>query len=139
ARRAGVVLAGAAHRLTVTAGAGVPLGVPQGARAAADVAVRHPEKYAGAILLSPGGLEEPKPSDFQPSAAHREQGYVAVCGAKEHPGNVYLTSEYARLLRDMGARIRHKPYPGMSAHTFPPDFDKVLPEWIRFILGPKLS
>jgi len=139
AARIAAALAEVADRLTVKQGAVVAFGFSQGAQAAAEVAVRYPEKYAGAIVLSPGGLEDPKPSAFQPSPAHREQGYVVACGARELPGNVFLTSEYARLTGGMGARVRHKTYPGVSAHTFPPDFDKVLPEWIRFILGPKQS
>ena len=37
-------------------------------------------------------------------------------------------------LRKAKAKVIHKPYPGVAAHTFPSDFDERLPEWVKYIL-----
>jgi predicted esterase len=139
AERIDAALKEVSNQLTVKEGQVVAFGFSQGAQAAAEVAARNPDKYAGAIIMSPGGLGIPEAAVFKAHAKARRQGFVAVCGAGEAPGNVALTAEYARLLKAMGARVRHKPYPGMNQHAFPPDYHDVLPDWIRFILDPKQS
>ncbi len=109
----------------------ITMGFSQGAQMGLEIAVRNPEKFAGAIVMSPGAkssLAQAKPS---PLLAKR--GFVLTCGAKEHPGNVKLTADAAKWLQGANAKVQHKPYAGMAAHAFPPDFDARFGEWVRFI------
>jgi predicted esterase len=132
ARRLRDALAEVSDRVTVKKGHVITFGFSQGAQVGLEVAARHPEEYAGAIVLSPGAqfhLEAVKPS---PLLARR--GFVLSCGAKEHPGNVQLTAADADWLRAAKAHVIHQPYPGVSAHAFPRDFDERFPEWVKFVL-----
>jgi predicted esterase len=108
-------------------------GFSQGAMLAADLCTLYPQCYAGAIIMSPGGIGEPSASKI-PMALHREQMFWVVCGAEEHPGNVRLTKYYAQLLKSLGATVTEIEYPGMKEHTRPPDFKEKFPEWIGQIL-----
>src|SRR5205814_7617321 len=92
-----------------------------------------PESFAGAIVLSPGTRGPSQLDKAFHSPLLRKRGFVLVCGAQEHPGNVQRTAQDAEWLRAVNARVLHKPYEGMSEHTFPADFAERLPEWIRFI------
>jgi len=108
-------------------------GFSQGAMVAADVANLYPDAYQGAIVMSPGGFTEPKVRS-QKSPVNATQIYFLVCGADEHPGNVQLTRFYAKELKNLGAVVTFKEYPGVSKHTRPPDFKERFPEWIAAIL-----
>jgi hypothetical protein len=58
---------------------------------------------------------------------------VVVCGAEEARGNVVMAKLYADQLGNLKSRVIHKPYPGMSEHSFPPDFADMFGKWIHFI------
>jgi len=112
----------------------VLFGFSQGAMVAADVATVYPESYLGAILMSPGGVGDPKASSTK-GPQHRRQMYYCFCGADEAEGNVQLTKWYAKHLTDvLGAKVTLKLYPGVAKHTRPPDFMQKFPEWISAIL-----
>lgn len=113
----------------------IAMGFSQGAQVGLEVAIRDPERFAGAIVMSPGTRSPAKLREVKPSPLLAQRGFVVVCGAQEHPGNVALAAEDARWLQTAKAQVRHKPYPGMSAHTFPPDFVERFPEWVRLIEG----
>jgi predicted esterase len=132
AKRLRDALAEVSDRVTVKKGYVVTFGFSQGAQVGLEVAVRFPEEYAGSIVLSPGA--QPHLDDTRPSALLRRRGFVLSCGAKEHPGNVQLTALDAAWLRVAKAQVLHKAYPGVSAHSFPEDFDERFPEWVKFIL-----
>ncbi len=132
ARRLQAALAEASDRLTVKKGQIITLGFSQGAQVGLEVAVRNPAEYAGSIVLSPGA--EPSLGNLTPIPSLAGHGYVLSCGAQEHPGNVQLTALDAAWLRKAKAQVIHKPYPGVSAHSFPEDFDERFPEWVKFIL-----
>jgi predicted esterase len=123
----------ASEKVTIEKGKVITFGFSQGAQMGLEVAVRYPEEYAGAIVLSPGARSHLNELTASPNLTKR--GFVLCCGAQEHPGNVLLTSNDAAWLRRAKAQIIHKPYPGMSAHSFPPDFEDRFPEWIKFILN----
>lgn len=108
-------------------------GFSQGAMVAADLCALFPESYSGAIIMSPGGIGEPKASK-NPVPLNREQVFWLVCGAEEHPGNVKLTRYYAQLMKFMGATVTEIEYPSMKEHARPPDFKEKFPEWISQIL-----
>jgi predicted esterase len=111
-------------------------GFSQGAMVAADLATLYPESYRGAVLMSPGGMGNPKATDVK-TAQHAKQIYFCFCGADEHPGNVGLTKAYARHLETiLGSKVTLKLYPGVAKHTRPPDFMEKFPEWMAAILKP---
>ncbi|MDX2109161.1 MAG: hypothetical protein SFY80_02860 [Verrucomicrobiota bacterium] len=112
----------------------VLFGFSEGAMVAADIATLYPANYRGAILMSPGGVGDPKVAKVK-NPLHAKQVFFCFCGADEHPGNVGLTKFYARhLQRVLGAQVTLKLYPGVSKHTRPPDFLEKLPEWVVAIL-----
>ncbi len=120
-------------KLTPKSGQLITLGFSQGAQAGLEVAVRSPDQYAGAIVLSPGGY----PSRLQGVSASpilARRGYVLCCGAQEHPGNVALTAQDATWLQQAKAKTQHKAYQGVSTHSLPDDFYERFPEWVQFIL-----
>ena len=120
-------------RLTVKEGAVIAFGFSQGAQAAAEVAIRYPQKYAGAIILLPGGLPRPQASAFQPLPGGPPGIHRRLWGRRSaRQRGVYRRVRPAG--QGGGARVQHKPYPGMTQHTLPPDYWDVLPNWIRFIL-----
>ncbi|HSI63295.1 MAG TPA: alpha/beta hydrolase-fold protein [Candidatus Saccharimonadia bacterium] len=109
-------------------------GFSQGAMVAADLATLYPDSYLGAILMSPGGMGNPKASESK-SAEHAKQVYYCFCGAQEHQGNVLLTRAYAdHLEKSLGAKVTLKMYEGVSKHTRPADFMEKFPEWMGAIL-----
>ena len=122
-------------RLTPKAGQLVLFGFSQGGMMSAEIAARAPDRYSGALVMSPGGNAGPQPAGFLRPANGRTLNAVCICGAGEHPGNVAMTHTYANLFRQAGARVIHKPYPNMDTHSFPPDFETQLPRWIDFLLG----
>jgi len=122
----------ASAQVTIKKGQIITFGFSQGAQVGLEVAARYPEEYAGAIVLSPGARSNL--NSIKPSSLLSMRGFVLCCGAEEHPGNVMLTANDADWLRRAKAKIIHKPYPGVSAHSFPADFDERFPEWIKFIL-----
>ncbi|MFN0052500.1 MAG: alpha/beta hydrolase [Planctomycetales bacterium] len=125
-----------ADRLTPAAGQIVLFGFSQGGSVAGELALRHPQRFAGAITISPGSVSELPALATSPRDEHRRQGLVAVCGEREHPRTVACTNRYAAGFKAVGARVYVKFYPGVSAHTFPFDFYERFPGWGKFILEP---
>jgi predicted esterase len=119
-----------AGRLQVKPGRVIAIGFSQGAQAGLEAAVRHPEFYAGAIVLSPGNRKGSKLTSVDPSPELEKRGFVFVVGAGEHLVNVQLTAQDALWARQAGAKVIHRPTPGQLQHTFPNDFNRRLPEWI---------
>jgi pimeloyl-ACP methyl ester carboxylesterase len=131
-------LAEVSDRVTIAKGQVIILSFSQGAQLGFQLAVRNPEEYAGAIVLSPGIIlsqpANPHLDDLKSSALLVRRGYVLCCNADEYPGTVRLTALDADWLRAAKAHMIHKAYPGVSAHALPPDFGERFPEWVRFIL-----
>ena len=123
-----------AERVNVSAKK-VMFGFSQGATASVEIAALHPDKYAGAISLSAGSFDELRRGRFARHSEHANQAYVLVCGDDEHPITVATTKTYADIVRDLGASVTHKEYPGIRQHSFPPDFDEQFPVWVREILA----
>ena len=127
----------AADRFTPAEGQIVLFGFSQGGWLAAELAARHPSRFAGAIILSPGCRSEQKPAELKAQPEHRRQGIVVVCGAGENPSTVAHTQRYAALFEKLGARVYKKIYNGMNTHSFPPGYADSLPVWGKFILNPQ--
>jgi predicted esterase len=109
-------------------------GFSQGAVVAADLAVRYPAAYRGAIIMSPGNLTGPKAEVTNPEL-NKKQTFFVLCGAKEHEGNVALTKDYADFLRKLTTHVTEREDPEQSKHTRPSDFRAQFPSWIAAILG----
>jgi predicted esterase len=133
AKRIGAALAEVADRLTAKPGHLIALGFSQGAQVGLEVAVRHPEQYAGAIVMSPGTRQPPWLQEDTPSRPLAKRAFVLTCGAEEHPGFVQRTASDAAWLRAAEAKVEHIPYTGVSAHALPRDFAARFPDWVRFI------
>lgn len=123
-------------RVTPKDGALVLFGFSQGAMMAAEIAARQPNLFCGALVMSAGGEGWPMVAEVSTDAKHQRQGYVVVCGAQEARGNVVMAKLYADQLSNLKSRVIHKPYAGVSDHSFPPDFNEMFRKWIRFIQDP---
>jgi predicted esterase len=125
----------ASDRVTIDRGKIVLIGFSQGAQMAALIAANHPEKYAGAIIMSPGTQRDLTLEDLVAAPALAQRRFVIVVGAGEHPGTVGIAVSDARFLRGARADVFYRAYEGVKTHSFPPDFGSALPRWIQYILG----
>jgi predicted esterase len=108
-------------------------GFGEGAQASLDVAVREPDRYRGAIAMSPGNLRW-RLDEVEPSPQIARQGYVIAFGSFEAFDTVGTSYVDASLLRDLGARVKVHTAWLYARHTLPPDFETRLPQWIDFVL-----
>ncbi len=108
-------------------------GFSQGGMVAGEFAARDPNRYSGAMIMSPGGFEVSVGS-LKLAPQHRNQFIVCLCGGAEHPSTVANTREYAQWYRSAGAEVTEPAYPGMSDHAIVPDFSRQLPVWLPKLL-----
>ena len=134
-RQIQAALGSLAGELTVQPGSLVTFGFSQGGQMAFEVAFRHPERYRGAIVMSPGTTKTVDLGGLAAAPGNRAQGFVLRCGGQEHPGNLANTQADAWCARDVGARVDMLLYEGISAHSLPPDFGDAFAGWVRFIRG----
>ena len=125
-------LAEVSDRVTVEKGKLIALGFSQGGQLAIEVAVRHPEEFAGAIAFSAGSRSQL--AGVTPPEALKKRGFVLCVNGKENPGTVALTKSDADWLSAAGSKLIHKVYPDVAEHTFPADFDARFGEWVKFVL-----
>jgi predicted esterase len=109
-------------------------GFSEGAMVAADLCARYPNSYRGAILMSPGGITNPKAEPKTPDL-NKSQVFFIFCGAKESEKIVQNAAAYAGLFKKLGCTVTHKEYPDQEKHTRPEDFKEEFPIWIAAILG----
>lgn len=121
-------------KITPKWGKVVLFGFSQGAKVAGDLAMNYPEKFSGAILMSPGGNKNKPDSPPVSDEKNTLQHFYCFVGKGEAYGNVSLTAKYKRAIEKLGASVEHKEYPGMEDHSTPPDFEEKLSGWIRKIL-----
>jgi predicted esterase len=114
-------------------GTTVALGFSQGAMVGLEVAVRHPEEFAGAITISAGTGSPVQLDEVFTRTALAHQGFVIVCGGKEHPSSIERSEELVRWLKTEKARVLKPSYPNHAYHGFPTDFAQRLPTWLTFI------
>jgi predicted esterase len=137
--RIDAALAEVKGRLTPAEGQIILLGFSEGAWLAGELAARHPDRFAGAVVMSPrrrSSEEYPAP---EPRDEHRRQRLLAVCGAEETAETVRTTKDFADRFEKLGARVSLTLYPGKTSHTLPPDYVEKLPVWGRFILDPEAA
>lgn len=107
-------------------------GFSQGGTLAAELAARHPDEFAGGIVLSPGCRWTLPPLTENPGIAR--QTFFVSCGQLEAEGNVLQARYYARRLRELGATTQAREVPGDAKHHWPTDFKDRFPEWVAAIL-----
>jgi len=121
-------------RIKIAPGRIIAIGFSEGAQVALEVAARDPDRFAGAIGMSPG-------ADFhlnqvQPAPALKTRRFVVTIGGKEHPGNVALARQDRDWFQKAGVQVQHITFPGVG-HMLPRDFDERFPKWVEFILSGK--
>src|SRR5262249_53538350 len=126
-------LSEAKDKLRIRPGTAIALGFSQGGVVAVEVAARHPEVFAGAILVSAGTGSPLQLEAVADKSVVKQQGYVVICGAKEAQASIHRADELTAWLRRNGAQVLRPNYPNHSAHGFPDDFEKRFPEWVKFI------
>lgn len=127
---AGLIEAG--ERVTIAKGKLIAMGFSQGGQLAVEIAVRHPDEFAGAIALSAGSRSQLE--GLKPSEALKKRGFVVSVNGGENPGSVKLTAHDADWLRAADAKLIHKVYPDVATHSIPADFEERFPEWVKFVL-----
>jgi predicted esterase len=105
------------------------LGFSQGAEHAAALTALHPDVYAGAIVLSPGGQPGP---NLATRAKNPARPLYLTFGVREPAGNRDLAKHWADDWRKAGWPVREEEHKG--GHHFPTDWDEQFPkvlEWLR--------
>lgn len=118
-------------QFVVKPGGLILVGFSQGAQVALEMAVRHPDEFAGAIAFSPGG--ESQLEQVTPPELLAKRGFVITYGDSEREGNIKLADDDVGWLHRSKAKVLPKRYKDTSRHQMPVDFDKRLPDWVRFV------
>ncbi len=103
------------------------MGFSQGSQHAGALLAQHPDDYAGALLLSPGG-NQPTPTE---SKARGKRVFV-INGEKEGPGNQQMSADFRKLFSD-GNEVKSRTHE--AGHTFPEDWSTSLPQALRWLMG----
>lgn len=111
----------------------IAMGFSQGGLTAIEIAVRHPETFAGVISISAGAGSPVQIDAVTDKGSLKTQGFVIVCGAKEQPQSVQRSDYLANWLKVGNARVLTPAYPNHATHSFPDDFAERFPEWLEFI------
>lgn len=124
-----------AGRVRLDPGRTVLLGFSQGAQTALELAARHPDRFAGAIALSPGAQAGSQLEQVAPDPRLAQRGFVIVVGAGEPEASRTLARRDGERLRGLGARVEQRETQGQDEHAFPSDFPVKLGEWHAFAVG----
>jgi phospholipase/carboxylesterase len=110
----------------------VAVGFSEGAQVGLEVALRHPELFAGAVAISPGAADQF--AGFRPHPMLKKRHFVITVGSAEARGNILLAEHDKQQLTklDIPAELVTVPNGG---HALPPDFDTKFPEWVSMILA----
>jgi hypothetical protein len=131
AQRLKAALAEVADRVTVAPGKIILFGLTEGGQAALELAARAPERYAGAIAITPGHGSGFVSSPPLPRLDDRR--FVLVVGSNE----LRVTDHWAGLARDWlegnGAQVWYDRVPA-KRHQLPDDFVPRIKTWVTHIL-----
>jgi len=104
------------------------MGFSQGSQHAGALLAQHPDDYAGALLVSPGGWRQPVPTQ---SSAHGKRVFV-INGEQEGPANQKMSADFRALFSD-GNELRSRTHEG--GHVYPDDWKTSFPQAIRWMMG----
>lgn len=113
----------------------VALGFSQGGQLSAELAASHPDKFAGAIVLSPGyaGQKHLSEAILQGGATVALQKFVVAYNDQEHPDTVATGKNMVKLLKQADATFLNHAF-NADTHAVPVAFDEHLSIWLQFIL-----
>lgn len=127
--------------ITPAEGQIILFGLAQGAVVAAELAARRPDRFAGAILVSPQPLIRTFPPDFDDLADDKHPtnprpGIVAVSSADDEADIQETTRAYAQAFEKLGARVHLVTDLRKTSPTLVPACREFFPEWCEFIRKP---
>lgn len=111
----------------------VLFGFSQGAQMAFEVAAAHPESYRGALAMSPGVKKQNPLEGVKPREGSKKQRFYLTAGEEEHSDTLACVRADEQWARKARAEVKSELYPGVYEHSFPPDFEKKFPEWVRWL------
>lgn len=109
----------------------IATGFSQGGVLAAKLLAAQPDRWRGAVALSPGAVHHQPVLADADLTGHR---VVVTAGAAERGSIVSIARQFDAELRARGAAVELRLTEGMSEHTFPPDFETLLPLWVQAML-----
>lgn len=112
-------------RLAIQPAGIVALGNGQGGRIALDLAARHPETFAGAIVLSPGTPRSRLAEIAEPHALLAKRSFVLGGSESE-------TLEPSAWLEKAKARVTVEMLPA-GGHAIPINFSRSFPNWFKIV------
>lgn len=115
------------------AGPMVTYGFSQGGQVALDLVALDPERFVGALALSPGGA-----SQFDRRAASPKLGdanAVIIVGDGEAWGNIAQARANAAWLKAAGVNVMLRETPDQQRHAYPVDFTERFGHWLGVARG----
>ncbi|MGE7957879.1 alpha/beta hydrolase-fold protein [Pseudomonas sp. NPDC089530] len=103
------------------------MGFSQGSQHAGALLAQHPDDYAGALLLSPGG-QQATPTV---SKARGKRVFV-INGKLEGPRNQQMSADFRKLFSN-GNEVKSRTHEG--GHSFPDDWSTSFPQALRWLMG----
>ncbi|MFO0761347.1 MAG: hypothetical protein U0359_33020 [Byssovorax sp.] len=122
------------RRLRIPGAPVILLGFSEGAQAALVTAALDPERYRGAIALSPSSLGSPI-APIAPHPALAGQRYVVAYASFDSfdaVGTAYIDIDR---LRELGAEVDSHTAWFYGTHGLPPDYELQFPKWIDRLVG----
>ena len=102
------------------------MGFSQGSLHAGALLAQHPDDYAGALLVSPGGMQA------TPTASEaRGKRVFVINGKQEGPRNLQMSDAFRSLFSD-GNEVRSRVHEG--GHTYPEDWRSSFPRALRWLM-----
>jgi predicted esterase len=131
------VLALHTERVEPEIGRLVLFGFSQGAKVAGHLAALNPDRFAGAVLFAPRGV------DFESagptSESLRGQRFFCVHNVNEPRYVVATTRWFHERYQALGAESTLFAYPYLEDYQLPPDFYMRLPDWLHKVLSLRKS
>jgi len=103
------------------------MGFSQGSQHAGALLAQHPQDYAGAMLVSPGGNQA---TPTQSKA--RGKRVLVINGTGEGPRNLRMSEDFRRLF-GTGNEVRSRTHDG--GHSYPEDWRTSFPQALRWMMG----
>jgi pimeloyl-ACP methyl ester carboxylesterase len=135
AKRIEAVLGEVADRVTVVPEGVIALGFSTGAILALELACRHPERYAGAIAISPFGVAPLDTVETEPKLRGRR--FLLATDADPSDLDTRNIQECREQLDRAGVDVRHEKMDDQFGRKFTPAFDRKLAGWVAFVLSKK--
>jgi predicted esterase len=105
-------------------------GFSQGGQMSLEIAAKYPERFAGAAAFSPGTLGELELNWLGPGETLKDRHFLIHVNA-ENPLNVKWAKADRRRLNAAGAEVTFSENTKITAHTVPPNFNRLLANWAR--------